>query len=545
MKKSHTFLRMLISLALPAILLLSSCSSLPAIKIEDTPAKGTINHSVSIEGGQVKGVIKNGLTVFKGIPYAAPPMGDLRWKAPQPVVPWEGVRTADTFGPACPQAAFPDTNSIRNAVGDMSEDCLYLNVWTPVKSSDEKRPVMVWIHGGGFAIGAPNMESYDGTNLAQKGVVFVNFAYRLGALGFLAHPDLSAENDLGISGNYGLLDQIAALTWIKNNIAAFGGDPDNITIFGESAGGISVSMLCASPLAKGLFQRAISQSGGSFGPVTEKKTVGAVQPLTGGEKQGTRFAERMGATSLSQLRAMPPGTFLKDPEAATMGGFWPVCDGHVIVDDPYRLYKKGDYNDVDVLIGTNSNEGAIFVHGVNAEKHKASLKATFGPLVENALAVYPATSDAIALQSARRVFRDTVFAWPTWTWASLQKKTGSSQVYVYFFDQRQPSRLKGESLADAAHADEINYVFGHVDHNFNFKYTDEDRKLSSMMMDYWISFAKTGNPNTKGLPAWPQFNHGDQAVMVLKGTASHPGPVPNLPQLEFVETYFQWLRDSE
>ncbi len=520
----------LVSLTLPGLLLFSSYSAQAAVKIE---------------GGRVKGMTEDGLTVYKGIPFAAPPTGDFRWKVPQAVVPWEGILTADQFGPACPQLPFPDTSSMKNAVGKMSKDCLYLNVWTPATSPNEKLPVMVWIHGGGFAIDAPSIENYDGVNLAKKGVVLVSIAYRLGALGFMAHPELSAENERGQSGNYGLLDQIAGLKWVRNNIAAFGGDPGNVTIFGESAGGISVSMLCASPLAKGLFTRAISQSGGSFGPVKEERQNGSIQTLKGAKNQGIHFAERMGAKSIAELRAMPPEKFLKDSETANMGGFWPICDGYVIVDDQYKLYFKGQYHDVDVIIGTNSNEGAIFIQDVNAEQQKKLLKASFGPLAEKALKVYPATDDTVALRSARNVFRDTLFAWPSWAWARLQKKTGHSSVFVYYFDQRQPPRRHGESLPDAAHADEINYVFGHVDHNFNFQYPDEDRALSSIMMDYWVNFAKTGNPNKKGRPEWSPFDGSDHAVMYLKGTVPHAGPMPNAPQLAFMEIYFKWLRESD
>jgi len=497
---------------------------------------------VKVEGGFVKGIVQDQLSIYKGIPFAAPPTDDLRWKAPQPVTPWEGVLTADKFAPACPQIPFPDTSSIKNTVGKTSEDCLYLNVWTPAESPDEKLPVMVWIHGGGFALGAPSIENYDGKKIAERGVILVSIAYRLGALGFMAHPELTAENKHGISGNYGILDQIAGLKWVQNNISAFGGNPENVTIFGESAGGISVSMLCASPLAKGLFQKAISQSGGSFGPVREQKMDGTIQSLRGAEKQGVYFAERMGAKTLSELRQISPEEILKDPEFANIGRLWPVCDGHVIVDDQYKLYTTGQYNDVNVIIGTNSNEGAIFVHGVSVDQHKESLQKTFGPLAEKALGVYPATDDTVALQSARNIFRDTIFAWPSWSWARLQQKTGRSNVYVYYFDQRQPPRLYGNSLPGAAHSDEINYVFGHTDHNFNFQYTGEDRQLSSLVLDYWVNFAKTGNPNSEGLPVWPQYNDEGDGVMHLKGSGSHAGPVANKPQLEFMEEYFTWLR---
>lgn len=523
-----SFLLTLISLAVPAIIMLYPVSTLA---------------SVQVEGGLVQGVGEDGITVYKGIPFAAPPTGDLRWKAPQPVIPWDGVLVADEFGSACPQIAFPSTSSMDNSVGNMSEDCLYLNVWTPATSSTEQLPVMVWIHGGGFAIGAPSVPNYSGELLAQKGVVLVSIAYRLGALGFMAHPELSAENGRGVSGNYGLLDQIAGLRWVQNNIAAFGGDPGNVTIFGESAGGISVSMLCASPLAKGLFQRAISESGGSFGPVKERRGDG-IQSLQGAEKQGSDFAERMGARSLAELRAMSPEKFLQDP-SANMGGFWPIGDGYVITEDQYTLYSNGQYNDVDVIIGTNSDEGALFAHGVNVEQHKALLQERFGPLADNALEVYPATNDAVALQSSRNIFRDALFAWHSWIWAKLQQETGKSNVYLYYFDQRRPPFQKGEPIEGAGHSDEINYVFGHVDHNPNFQYTDEDRQLSAIIMNYWVNFATTGNPNGEGLPEWTQFDDGENSVMYLKGTEPSSGPVPNRPQLEFMDEYFKWLRESE
>ncbi|MFV0438386.1 MAG: carboxylesterase/lipase family protein [Desulfopila sp.] len=497
--------------------------------------------TVEVEGGRVKGVHKDGLAIFKGIPFAAPPTGDLRWQAPRPVTSWEGVLQADHFGPACPQIVFPDIASLQNSVGEQAEDCLYLNVWTPVASRKEKLPVMVWIHGGGFAIGAPSIANYDGKNIAAKGVVFVSVAYRLGALGFLAHPELSAENELGVSGNYGLLDQIAGLQWVQRNIAAFGGDPGNVTVFGESAGAISVSILCASPLARGLFHRAISQSGGNFGPVKKQRGSG-IQNLKGAERQGVAFAGRMGATSIAELRKISPERFLQDTETAQIGGFWPICDGCLIPGDQYKLYKKGKYNDVDVIIGTNADEGALFVETITAARYKAFLTKQFGFFARKAEKLYPATTDTIALQSARNIFRDTAFAWPAWTWARLQEKTGTANVYLYSFTQRQPERKRGESLPAASHADDINYVFGHVQENFNFAYTDEDRQLSAVMMDYWVNFAKTGTPNATGLPEWPKFHGGKKDVLHLQGPVPSPGPVANIAQLKFMDTCFRWLR---
>ena len=499
---------------------------------------------IKIEGGNVKGIVEDGITIYKGIPFAAPPIGDLRWKAPQPVVPWDGVLIADEFGPACPQMVYPNSASIDNSVGIQSEDCLYLNIWTPTRSGNEKLPVMVWIYGGGFAIGGTSITNYSGENLAKKGIILVSMAYRVGALGFLAHPELSAENQHGVSGNYGLLDQIAGLKWGKKQYCRFWGRPGECNNFGESAGGVSVSMLCGSPLAKGLFQRAISQSGGAFGPVGNYGNAG-IAPLKSAEKQGSDFARRMRVVSIDELRELPAEKLLQD-SLANMGGFWPICDGYTIVDDQYKRYSEGKYNDVDVLIGTNSNEGAMFVNDVNVEMHKASVKTTFGLMAEKALEVYPATDDSVATQSARNIFRDRVFAWPTWTWAKLQTKTGNSNVYLYYFDQPQPPRLEGHTIVGAEHSDEINYVFGHVDKNFNFQYRDEDRVLSSIIMNYWVNFARTGNPNGEGLPEWTQFNDdSNDAVMFLKDPLPFLGTVPNRPQLQFMEKYFRGLRESK
>ena len=303
---------------------------------------------VKVEGGLVQGTVEDGLAVYRGIPFAAPPVGELRWRGPQPPAKWEGVRQAVKFAPRPIQGA--------RSGADMSEDCLYLNVWTPAQAATDRIPVMVWIYGGGFAGGATSY--YTGEKLAKRGVVFVSIAYRVGELGFLAHPQLSAEDPNHVSGNYGLLDMIAGLQWVRKNIGVFGGDPDRVTIFGESAGGIAVSMLCASPLAKGLFHGAISQSGGSFGPPRATTYPGEnMKRLADAERAGEAYGRSAGVGSIAELRKVAPD---KLPGGRGLGASWPIIDGWVIPDDQYKLYEAGKFNDTPILVGYNSDEGASF-----------------------------------------------------------------------------------------------------------------------------------------------------------------------------------------
>jgi para-nitrobenzyl esterase len=345
---------------------------------------------VKVSEGMVQGTFENGLTVYKGIPFAAPPVGDLRWKAPQPARKWEGVKDATKYGPAAFQGGNPPSGK--------SEDCLYLNIWTPAKSAKEKIPVLVWIYGGGFSFGSTAEPGYNGEKLAKKGVVLVSIAYRVGQLGFLAHPELSAENPNHVSGNYGILDQIAGLQWIKKNIAAFGGDPNKVTIFGESAGGISVSMLCASPLAKGLFQGAISESGGSFGPTRAKTYPGEnMKTLKQAEADGVAYAQKVGATSIAELRKMEAD---KLPLGMGMGGGWPITDGYVIPDDQHKLYEAGKYNDIPVLIGYNSDEGASFSREKTPEEYVTGVKARYGKFADDLIKAYPAGETTVPKQRA-------------------------------------------------------------------------------------------------------------------------------------------------
>lgn len=498
---------------------------------------------VRTDAGLVQGTVENGITIYKGIPFATPPLGDLRWRAPKPHAPWTDVLKADKFAPACLQ-----TLVVMPALGldamDINEDCLYLNVWTPAKTPKDKLAVMVWIYGGGFTIGGTSLKQYDGANLAKKGVVLVSIAYRLGALGFLAHPELTSEQG-GHSGNYGLMDQIAGLQWVKKNIAAFGGDPRRVTIFGESAGGISVSMLSASPLAKGLFTGAISESGGNFGPERQQASEGGtnMDPLATAEKNGAAYLSKLGAASIDAARKKSADEILKASPPGLGGGAWPIFDGYVLTGDQYKLYEAGKYNDTPILIGSNADEGALFVATTTAAAYQAQTKAGYGDYADKIFAAYPGDTDANALRSARDMARDTLFAWPTWAWAHLQSKTGKGKVYVYYFSHR-PPYPNTPQFKDwgAAHGSEISFVFG----NFTaaMPASAADQAVSEELSSYWTNFAKTGDPNGAGLPTWPAFTDANQQVMNLNDP-SKAIPLPNLEKLKALDGYFAWRRSQE
>ena len=489
--------------------------------------------SARVSGGQVEGVAAGGIVAFKGLPFAAPPVGDLRWKKPQPVVAWSGVKKASAFAASCMQD--PGMLGFMQAPPGTSEDCLYLNVWTPAKAASDKLPVMVWIYGGGFAAGTTSSPTYDGARLAQKGVVLVSVAYRVGAFGFLAHPELSKESGKG-SGNYGLQDMIAGLQWVKDNIAAFGGDPRNVTIFGESAGGIAVSMLCASPHAKGLFAKAISESGGSFAPSRRGDEGGMNVPtLAVAEAAGTSFLGKLGAASLAAARALPADKIQQAQGAGLGTGFWPTDDGDVLPGDQYVLYSRGKFNDTPVLIGTNSDEGALFVRGgVTGADFEQTIRGGYGEHAGAILKANPHGTDAEALQASRNIFRDSAFAWPTWTWAKLQITKGKSPAYVYYFDHRTPQSPNG-----ATHADELGYVFRTLGPSAR----PEDLAMSELVSSYWTNFAKTGDPNGAGLPSWPAFTVAKQETMFLDAKPS-ARPLPNLRELEALDGYYAWRREQ-
>jgi para-nitrobenzyl esterase len=496
---------------------------------------------VRTEGGLIEGVAQDGLTVYKGVPFAAPPVGALRWKAPQFLTPWTGIKQADHYAPACAQVPISSETLGIPAV-PTSEDCLYLNIWTPATSASDRLAVMVWIYGGGFAAGATSYPLYDGSHLARKGVVLVSIAYRVGPFGFLAHPALTKESGRS-SGNYGLLDQIAALKWVQRNIAAFGGDPHRVTIFGESAGGISVSMLAASPLANGLFQGVISESGGSFAPPKQDGEGGiSVPPLAVAERNGAAFLAGLGVSSIAEARRVPAAAILKARGAAMSGGlFWPNFDGYVLTGDQYVLYSAGLQNDTPILVGTNSDEGAIFPYARDAATYLKQIHAQYGAYADKILAAYPAGSDAQAARSGRDLARDTTFAWHTWAWARLQSRTGKGRVYLYYFNHRPPYPHRPPfNDWGAIHGSEMAYVFGNLTQP-GMQFTAQDRALSEALGTYWTNFAKTGSPNGAGVPSWPAFSARHPNVMHFDDVPE-AGPVPNLEKLEVLEGYYAFRR---
>jgi para-nitrobenzyl esterase len=489
--------------------------------------------SARVTGGEVQGVVVNRIASFKGIPFAAPPVGQNRWRSPQAVVPWSGVKRAETIAPACMQdTAFAARLGAPTAA---SEDCLYLNVWTPARGSRERLPVMVWIYGGAFIGGATNWPLYDGTHFAKKGVVLVSVAYRVGAFGFLAAPELTRESGHG-SGDYGLEDQIAGLRWVRENIAQFGGDPHRVTVFGESAGGISVSMLAASPQARGLYQRAISESGGSLTPPRSGAGQG-VPTLKLAEETGKSFLASLGAHDITTARQLPAETILK-AERTVRGGFWPTLDGYVIVGDEYELYEAGHFNETPVLIGTNSDEGAAFTPPkVSPAAYERQIRGEYGEKADLILAANPHATDAEAHTAAKNNFRDSVFAWSTWRWASLQSEhEGSRPAYLYYFDHRTPASPEGSS-----HGSEIGFAFGNVGRP-GVPPSATDQELSDLMSSYWVNFARKGNPNGPGLPPWPAFSDATPSVMHFDARPSARPGVPNLEQLKALDRYFAWRR---
>lgn len=503
------------------------------IALSFTQAQSQLPPVINVSGGAIRGVYEQGLQVYKGIPFATLPVGNLRWKAPLPVEKWKGVKLTDRYGPSPYQGG--------NPTGGKSEDCLYLNVWSPAKSSKEKLPVLVWIYGGGFSFGSTAEPVYTGENIANKGVVFVSIAYRVGQLGFLAHPALSAETKNKVSGNYGLLDMIAGLKWVKKNIGVFGGDPDKVTLFGESAGGIAVSMLCASPLAKGLFHGAISQSGGSFGPPRWTTYPGENQKLlTDAEQSGLEFMKKAGANSLAELRNVPVE---KLPQGFGLPGAWPIIDGYVIPADQYTLYEKGKYNHTPVLIGYNSDEGLSFMPPKTPKDYLDNVNKRYGKYATDLIRAYP-VGDSTVPKTARDLARDAAFGWHTWAWADLQSKTSKSKIFYYYFDQHPDYPVHSPQYGHGSpHGQDVAFVFGHLNPQSKLA-TPTDNAISEAMINYWTNFAKTGNPNGTNVPRWDEFTKDNHRVMHFK-QRPEMGPVPSESSLKILNEYYTWRRTAE
>src|SRR5580704_17699959 len=484
--------------------------------------------TVQLDSGLISGV--DG--VFRGIPYAAPPVGKLGWREPQPVAHWEGVRKAVQFGAICMQPAPRGATSAPN----MSEDCLFLNVWTSASSASDRRPVMVWIHPGGYQTGSGSTPGYDGAALAKKGVVLVTINYRLGVFGFFSHPELTKESEHHGSGNYALMDQAAALGWVQKNIAAFGGDPQRVTVFGDSAGSSSIANLMGSPRAKGLFQRAVGESGAWMGlSLTPTRT------LAEAEQAGVKIAEGLQAPTLDLLRAKPADDLLK---AGRAGG--PVIDGWFLPEDVGTVFAGHKQNDVPLLVGSNQDEGTFFLQPTTAQKFMERSRMRYGHQADAFLKLYPVGTDVEATASQLAAFRDEL-AFVMRVWARAQTKTGRSKAFLYYFTHQPPPPVgatsRGGFGSGATHGSEAQYIFGNL--LAPRAWTDLDHQVSEMLSSYWVNFATSGDPNGKGLAKWAAFDDKKSDRPMVLGDQAEMGPAPNRAQLAFFEAVYEKEHGAE
>jgi para-nitrobenzyl esterase len=463
---------------------------------------------IKIRDGIIEGKAGAGVYSFLGIPYAAPPMGDLRWRAPIAPAKWKNVRNATEFGAHCLQGRIFDDMVFRDP--GASEDCLTLNVWVPMKRPAPRLPVMVWIYGGGFVAGTTSEARQDGTNLAREhGVVVVSMNYRLGIFGFLALPELMEESGRKSAGNYGLMDQLQALRWVHENILAFGGDPNNVTIFGESAGSFSVSAQMASPLAKGLFHKAIGESGAAF-----SRSGLSFEPVSVRSKEDAKLVrEKLGASTLAELRALKGDKLVEafgkpGPDAFAFG---PDIDGYFLPESVPAIFAAGKQNDVPLLAGWNHDEGSFEsdAQKPTAESMKATAKKDFGDKAAQFLKLYPIDTPEQTLRSAQDYAGDRFIALSTWDWMEAQSKTGKKPIYRYRFDLAPPSGKPDSPNTAAYHSAEIEYVFGQLDSKAGIPWRPQDRLLSDLMQKYWTNFARSGDPNEPGLPKWPVYSASD------------------------------------
>ncbi len=487
--------------------------------------------TVKTAQGKVRGKAINGgkVKAFLGLPYAAPPTGDLRWRAPEPAVKWKGVRDATKFGDRCQQASVFQDMVFQDE--GPSEDCLYLNVYAPTSATAEsKLPVMFWIHGGGFSTGSASEPRHNGDFLPLKGVVLVTINYRLGVFGFLATTELAQEGG-GHAGNYALMDMVAALGWVKDNIAKFGGDPANVTIFGESAGSMAVSTLMASPMAQGLFAKGIGESGSGL-----LATIGG-GPLADAEKAGDAWMELAGAKSLKDLRTMTAEEVLKAAGKMGTTGFAPIIDGKVLNEAVADTYAAGRQAHVPLLAGWNRDDQSSMAlsidMGVTAQKWKAFAAQRFGDRAVEFLKLYEGNTDEQAQRAAIDYGSDAFIAYGTWKWIEAHARTGAALVYRYHLELASPpSKFHPGSFA--FHSDDIEYVFGTLDTRPGCVWRPEDRKLSDQMMSYWTNFARTGDPNGPGLPAWPRYDKTGDVIHLDATITARPDTVR--ARYEFLES---------
>ncbi|MBC7230702.1 MAG: carboxylesterase family protein [Actinobacteria bacterium] len=492
------------ALGLTLLLFLAAC--LLAVGCGEKAQQVTSTMEVPrIASGPISGEHEDGVWSYKGIPYAAPPVDELRWREPQPVEPWEEVRACTRYGPACPQPHDDWTGMMD--VGTTSEDCLYLNVWTPAERPGEGLPVMVWIHGGAFKSGAGSLPIYDGKNLARKGVVVVTINYRLGALGLMAHPLLSQESPHGVSGNYGLLDQVAALRWVQENIEAFGGDPDRVTVFGESAGGMSILSLMASPLSRGLFHRAIVESG----PLLELGlAVNKTPTLREAEKTGQEISKKLGCDKaedeLAALREVSPEKLIEasssENEFFSPINLSPNIDGYLLPRSPLETFAAGEQHAVPLLTGINANEGTIFIPEVTLQQYRLMAGYLYGSHAEEVMALFPASGEEEVKKALDGVITQMGFASSARFTVESMEKVGQP-AYLYLFTRA--TRDERTAALGSFHGLEIMYVFGNLDRVQLQGVDEEDRALSETMMTYWTNFASEGDPNGPGTPPWPAF----------------------------------------
>lgn len=536
MRTSSAVLRFVISTGAVALVV--------AVGFDSGIRKAVAEEPIAVDGGKIKGSTdEQGVRSYKGIPFAAPPVGARRWQPPQAVIPWEGTRDATKFGATCPQLPYPEGSMYRQAPQPQSEDCLFLNVWSAAKTANEKRPVLVWIHGGALTRGSGSIPPYDGTSLARQGAVVVTLNYRLGPFGFLALPSLSKESDHGSSGNYGMLDQIAALEWVKRNIARFGGDPGRVTIFGESAGSWSVCYLVASPLAKGLFHGAIGQSGGAFAPMNflseERHGVPAAETI------GARLARELGcedaADQAAALRAKSPDELLAAAEKTGLR-IRPNVDGWVLPEDVYSIFAAGKQNNVPVIVGSTADEGTtLFAAQVPKTKdaYVAAARAKYGDLADEYLAIYPAESDEQVRDAFLAGMRDEWFTWEMRTWARFTERAGS-KAYQYFFSHVPPSPQK--ATVGAYHAAEILYVFNNLS-KIDWPYGDVDRQLAADVSGAWVRFATTGDPNGGTLAGWAPYDAASQAYIDFGDTVKSGHALLDA-QCNFFDKYYAAKREK-